>query len=493
MNRRDVLRTTAATLGTGLAVGTFPADAHEGGSDGGGTVEGDASAGYGPLGVVDVPGAHEAVVDDSTAYVATGDGYAVVDVSDPSNPRVLARRTGLRGDAEDGPLVDVQDVKVDGDTLVVAAPAHPRRDALSGLVVVDISDPGTPRERSFFRTEYPVHNCDLADGRAYLTANDGDRNALVVVDVAGGAGDDPVEVGSWSLVDEDEAWRRVPGARRTLHDVTVHDGVAVCACWDAGTWLVDVADPSTPTVLGSVEAPDPTALDTDTRAAAVVPPGNHHYATLDGDLLAVGKETFAVPVDSDGDGERDRLVGGPSGVDLWDVSDFATPVKRSTVAPPTSDDPTFQGTWTTAHNLDLRDDVLYTSWYQGGVKRHDVSDPTNPTEESWWLAPTEASFWTARALPDADSSGRDDVFVASSRGVADVPGRLYVFPDRPGEQANPPSLGTPASATGQGGGDTSTASGQPPPEPTVSAPGFGFGAGVAALGLGGWWLRRRRR
>ena len=135
--------------------------------------------------------------------------------------------------------------------------------------------------------------------------------------------------------------------------------------------------------------------------------------------------------------------------------------------------------------------MLYTSWYQGGVKRHDVSDPTIPVEESWWLSPREASFWTAQALP-ADGS-QDSAFVASSRGVADVPGRLYVFPDRPGEQADPPSLGTPAASTGKGGGDTSTASGQPPPESTVAAPGFGFGASLAALGLGGWWLRRRER
>jgi hypothetical protein len=272
--------------------------------------------------------------------------------------------------------------------------------------------------------------------------------------------------------------------------VTVHDGVAVCACWDAGTWLVDVADPSSPRALGRVAAPAPDDLQGDDSAAAVLPPGNHHYATLAGDLLAVGKETFAVPVDSDGDGERDRLVGGPSGVDLWDVSDPAAPVKRSTVAPPTSDDPTVRGTWTTAHNLDLRDGVLYTSWYRGGVKRHDVSDPTSPVEESWWLSPAAASFWTARALPAAGS--RDDAFVASSRGVADVPGRLYVFPDRPGEQANAPSLGTSTASTGRGGSDTSTASGQPSPESTASAPGFGFGAGLAALGLGGWWLWHRR-
>jgi hypothetical protein len=479
MQRRDVLRGAAVALGTGLFVG--PASAHEGNSDGG-TVEGDPGD-YEPLGVVDVPGAREAVVDGETVYVATGDGYATVDVSDPPAPRVLVRRTGLRSDEEDGPLVNVQDVKVDGDTLVVAGPAHPRRNALAGLVVVDVSDPAAPVERGFFPTDYPIHNCDVADGRAYLTGNDGDRNALVVADVDA---DDPVELGRWSLLDEDSGWRGVSPNRRTLHDVTVHDGVAVCAHWDAGTWLVDVSDPTAPFVVGTVEAPAPDSISADSPSPGVTAPGNHHYATLSDGLLAVGKETFGVRVDDDGDGTADRTVGGPGGVDLWDVSDPTAPIRRATVPPPVSDDPTFQGTWTTAHNLDLEDGTLYTSWYRGGVKRHDVANPLTPVEESWWLAPGEASFWTARA----GESGPSGWFVASSRGVEDTPGRLYTFPDSAGTQAERPTLGsgtrTPPEAASAG--ETPTATGGS----AVSAPGFGVGAGLAAFGLGGWWLSSGR-
>jgi hypothetical protein len=494
MRRREVLRGTAVALGASVA-GARTTSAHEGGSDGGGTVDGAGSDGYAPLGSVDVPGATEAVVAGRTAVVATGDGYATVDVSDPAAPRVLVRRTDLRADDEDGPLVNVQDVKVDGDTLVVAGPAHPRPDALSGLVVVDVADPADPVERGFVRTPYPIHNCDVADGHAYLTGNDGERNPLVVVDVTDPA--DPVEVGRWSLLDADEAWGSVRPNRRTLHDVTVHDGVAVCACWDAGTWLVDVRDPTDPVALGSVDAPAPAALD-DGPAPAATPPGNHHYATLDagGTLLAVGTETFGVRVDRDDDGTADAVVGGPGGVDLWDVADPADPRRYATVPAPRSGDPTFGGTWTTAHNLDLRAGTLYTSWYRGGVKRHDVANPADPVEESWWLAPDAASFWTARAA----TVGADGFFVASSRGVGDVPGRRYTFPDRPGEQDDRPALRTRegnASATatadaGTGAGTGAESEGSGPS--AVSAPGFGVGAGVAglgALGLGAWWRRRR--
>jgi hypothetical protein len=253
---------------------------------------------------------------------------------------------------------------------------------------------------------------------------------------------------------------------------------------------VDVSDPASPRVLGSVEAPAPDDVPAAGPRPAVTVPGNHHYATLSAGLLAVGKETFGVRVDDDGDGTDDRTVGGPSGVDLWDVSDPRRPVRRATVEPPTSDDPTFGGTWTTAHNLDIRDGTLYTSWYRGGVKRHDVSDPGDPVEESWWLDPDGASFWTARAAP----GGTPAFFVASSRGVDDVPGRLYTFPDRAGEQPARPALDPDATADSNAdpqraasGGDTRAAT----DASSVSAPGLGVGTALAALGAGGWWLRRR--
>jgi hypothetical protein len=179
------------------------------------------------------------------------------------------------------------------------------------------------------------------------------------------------------------------------------------------------------------------------------------------------------------------VVGGPSGVSLWDVSEPTDPRKRSTIRPPRSDDATFAGTWTTAHNLDLADGTLYTSWYQGGVKRHDVSDPTNPTEESWWLAPETASFWTALAV----TTGPDGFFVAPSRGVDDVPGRLYTFPDRSGDgsettddRVRPPD----SSSRSQ-----SRTTGADPTASSVSTPGFGPASTAAALGGGLWWLRRR--
>ena len=98
------------------------------------------------------------------------------------------------------------------------------------------------------------------------------------------------------------------------------------------------------------------------------------------------------------------------------------------------------GVWTTTHNFDIRGDRLFSSWYQGGVKIYDISDPTDPEQLVWWRKPEETAFWTAKRATDG-------VFIASSMGRNnDGKGGLYTFPNRRGQQQNPPAL-TPSNTT----------------------------------------------
>jgi hypothetical protein len=488
MRRREALRAGVAVATAGLGLGRSPrrGAAHPGP--------------YQPYGHIDLEGTRESVVgpDGTTVYVATMTGYATVDVAVPDRPRVLADVREPLADREGGPLRNVQDVSVDGDRLLVAGPANARPGALSGVLLVDVSEPDRPRELGFFRTDHPVHNCLLRDGRAYLTGNDGRENPLVVLSVAD---DDPTELGRWALADEDARWSVVPGSLRAVHDVWVHGDRAFVALWDAGTWVVDVSDPGAMAALGRVggRERDELGAPEDARAEAARLPGNHHYAATDetGELLAVGKEAWAGP-----DG-----AGGPGGIDLWDVADPAEPVRLAGIDPPATADATIGGVWATAHNFGLVEDRLYSAWYQGGVKRHDVSDPTAPEELTWWRDPEAARFWTARPAV----TGPDGFFIAASMGLRDVPARLYTFPDHAGTQADPPPLGaaTPADgpsvltptaspgsddATGTAGRPTGTATpsatGVSLPGPSVVGSVGAVGAGLAGL-AGWWWLRDR--
>lgn len=483
MRRRRVLRAAALGAGT-LGAAALGAD------DGFGAVTGTASDStaadaYEPLSWLDLEAAYEAVTNGRTVFVATGDGFAAIDVADPAEPTLLTRETDLLGDRKNGPMEKVYDVALDGTDLLVAGPAH-GSNSVNAAVRFDVSDPAAPERRGVAETPFPIHNGDLADGIAYLTGNDGDRNPLVVVDFAAGE-----VAGRWSILDYDAAWSDVHSILRVIHDVTVVDGVAYLASWDAGTHLVDVSNPADPTHLGAIEPYDPADLATlsgdEISREQTTPPGNHHYAAPndDGTLLAVNKEAWAVE-DADGD-----VLGGPGGIELYDVSDPATPELLATIPPTESPAPTISGVWTTSHNFEFRGERLYTSWYEAGVKLYDVSDPTAPAELAAWRDPANRSFWTAQVgVPG-------EFFVASSSGARAEPG-LFVFPDRAGEQPDKP----PMAAAVEG---TATPTATPTPTPTVtttpaaepseavedSAPGFGVGAGL--LGIGGWAWRRSSR
>ncbi|CQH45566.1 uncharacterized protein HHUB_1148 [Halobacterium hubeiense] len=472
MRRRDVLRASAAAAALPFAATTASAQ----------------QSAFEPLGVLDLDGTKEVVVGDAgeTAYVATTDGIATVDISDPSNPQQLASVAPLLADREDGPMRMVYDVKLDGETLIAVGPANPTQgETVQGVVVFDVSDPADPEQTGFHETDFAVHNAYLQDGVAYLTANDGAKNPIVMVDVSG---DTAEEVGRWSSVDHDERWRDVYAGLRSCHDVYVHEDTLYVAHWDAGTWLVDISDPANPEYVnhfGHYSVEELRDIPTgEAGAESLSVPGNSHYVAVneDASVLASGAESWDVDTD-DGDP-------GQGGIDLWDVSDPQNPEKLSFIAPPPTPNGTRNGTWTTSHNFEFRGDRLYTSWYQGGVKIHDVSDPASPEELAWWRNPDEARFWTARYATE-------EAFVAGDMGGQTYDAGVYTFPNRAGEQPDPPELQTTAVATSTAT-ETTAAETTTTETPTAAeasdesgggAPGFGALAalaGASAAALAAW-------
>ncbi|WP_336035248.1 LVIVD repeat-containing protein [Halobacterium yunchengense] len=442
MRRRDVLRSAAAAAALPLASTAVTAT---------------SQASYEPLGHVGLETTKEVVVDDAgeTAYAATTDGYATLDVGDPANPEVLHEERGLLADREDGPMQMVYDVKVDGDTLIVVGPANAtREESVQGVLVYDVSDPASPERRAFHETEFPIHNSFLRDGVAYLTANDQATNPVVAVDVST---DDPEELSRWSCVDVDDAWEDVHWYLRTCHDVYVQDDTLYVAYWDAGTWLADVSDPANPEYVnhvGHYSVEDLRGVEEIGREGLSVP-GNSHYVAVNDDatVLASGAESW----DDDPEDDDDKQ----GGIDLWDVSDPQNPEELAFVAPPPTPNGTRQGTWTTSHNFEFHGDRLYSSWYQGGVKIHDVSDPADPEELAWWRQPEQTSFWTAQYATE-------DAFLASSMtGGEDYPSGVYAFPNEAGEQPDPPALVEEESGDATTSGPTTT--GATTSQPTTEA------------------------
>jgi len=461
--------------------------------------------GFEPLGYVEIERAAEAVpsADGTHAFVANPSGVRSVDVSDPTNPEVVATRERIL-EEEGEPMEWVMDCKVHGDRLLVVAPNR-SSGGYHGLALFDVSTPSDPVLTRSYRTTYPIHNCFL-DGRlAYLARASG----FEVVDVGP---EQPRRVGRWSVTDADEAYGSVGRRFTATHDLYVQDGRAYVANWDLGTFVVDVRDPTDPEHLATVSArPVADLEDPENDDEFLEPPGNDHYVqpTDDGSILAIGMESWTI--DPPADGADDP--GGPSGIELWDVSDLDSPSQVGAIEPP--DPPAGEqslrdeadGYWTTAHNFDVVGDYLYSSWYQGGVRVHDVSDPSDPEQVAAWEDGEATSFWTARlAVPG-------EYLVASDEGAYDDPtGGLYTFPDpsdlteRPAPDATP--SWTPAATPPTTTQATPTPSPTPSPdsEPTEppdtttdartrtgtaageSGPGLGVVAGLSALGLGTWRL-----
>lgn len=506
MRRRELLSVGGAVLFadaagahptlTGTRSGSTPGTPAGTATGTAGSSGGSAAAtppGYGPLGTVNLPKAKEAVVgrDGTTVFVAVTDGFAVVDAADPRSPRVIYEDRSPLSDLSGGPLKAVFDVKVDGDRLAVTGPAGPAGgDALKGVAVYDVSDPASPERVTVHRTDGFNHNCFIRDGIVYLCFNDpggSDPNAVVTVDAESGE-----ELGRWSIADVEPAWTDVSFPLWPVHDVWVHGGIAYLAHWDAGTWMVDVSDPANPELAGRVRGRTPSAFADLSKEAvgreADQPPGNDHIsqASEDGTLVVVGVEAW--------DAETGDDTGHPGGIHLYDVSTPGDPEELSSIPAPPTPDATKNGVWTTSHNFELVGDRLYTSWYRGGIRVYDVSEPSRPDLLAAWRDSATTSFWTAQQA--------DDFVVASSRKdpSGETPSKreegaaLYTFPEPPGTTPTPTRTATPtgtgdADGVGDGQrGDTSTGE-----DPTASdAPGFGPVAALAGVGLGAWRYWRRR-
>jgi len=513
MRRREYLRSAVGAAGlAGLVTTAAPAL----GADDASSTNDETFAPLGAL-ALDSRRVAEGVTtpDGRYAFVATFTGFRVVDLADPANPTVVAGRDDIT--PEEDPMENIKDVKYDGGRLLIAADVG---SPFTGVALFDVSDPTEPALVGGYETGYAIHNCDLQGDYAYLTTG----RELEVVDVGG----DPEAVARWSVVDYDEGYADVSTGYRNLHDMYVQGDYAYLAYWDAGAWILDVSDPTDPTYVGhgADHSLKELLAATDARDGAfrLEPPGNAHYVQPndDGSLLAVGTESWNVQRNDD---EADD-PGGPGGITLWDTADPSAPERLTTIDPPPVPDgepATYSGYWTTAHNFDIAGDYLYSSWYQGGVKVHDISDPDSPEELAHWRDGEVTQFWTAQV------GVAGEYFVATNyrnpSGGSDGFG-LYVFPDPTGDQATgTPSARSPtetAAPTATPSGSTPTARPSPTDPPTDSptptatdtppatatptttadeggptdtttagGPGFGPLATVTAFGAGTWRLLHR--
>lgn len=341
-----------------------------------------------------------------TGVLCPATGTRIVDISDPANPVHVATMP-----TED--LTQTNDVKVarvstpffGGDLAVVSnedcAPGGAR-----GFELWDVTDPTDPMplgrygpDEAFdeepFLTDigFGVHNNFIYEmGNRVFVFSVVDFAELFQLDLDGLAtvGDlrivevtdptAPVEVADWGAIkdlglDPVETGQGDDLALSFLHDVWVENGVAYLSWWDAGLILLDVSDPTNPQFLGRA------ANDPDEE-------GNTHVAVpaRGGNLVVTGDEDFT----ADPWGFM-RVYNSRDETDPFQISTFGTP---NSLSDSTAGD-------FSIHNVIVRGNTVYASWYSDGIRLIDISKPKRPRETASFVPPAVADpFGVLPTVPE---------------------------------------------------------------------------------------------
>ena len=268
---------------------------------------------------------------DGRDYVYIGtfqhDWMKVFDVTDPARPILT---DSLWMDAR-----RINDVKVADHGRFAVATREGASDRRNGIVVLDTSDPSSPRILSEYTETLTggVHNVWIEGDLVYACHNG--TSDLHILDLSDPA--NPREVGRWGLDRE----------RKTLHDAIVQDGYAYLSYWDDGLVMLDVG--------AGTHGGTPTAPAFVSRFS--YPEGHTHTAWRHGRYLFVGDEIFPMDWDPYGTIEARGYI------HVLDMIDPENPVEVARYEVPEAG----------VHNFWAEGDLLYVGYYQAGLRVLDIS------------------------------------------------------------------------------------------------------------------------
>lgn len=337
-------------------------------------------------------------------------GVRLIDVADPAAPEVVgAIATGDEFPGTDTDSVWVGEINTEnftGDLAVVAVSLCNNRersrsgDDFRGLAVYDVSDPLQPELLSTVdsggRTQ-GIHEVDVAsraDGRVLVAATvmqsavhtEAEAGDVRLIDVSDPL--HPVAVGDWDFrtdgAADEVAALLTAGSEEEIHSHSVAFAAGGrrlwVGNWDAGATLLAVDDPAHPRIVDRVSevASEEGNLHTvvsDAQRGVVVLASEDLYPSERG----IHSTGWGYQVVLDLTGERIGSFYGPAG------------------DPDGEGDIPMDGFYS-AHDFEINDGLVYTSWYSGGVRIVDLANPTEPVEIGYFVPPPSADpqgYWTA--------------------------------------------------------------------------------------------------
>jgi hypothetical protein len=359
------------------------------------------------------------------AHESAPKNVTAVDVTDPRKPSVILQTDLPHGEMRSNSL------DLAGDLLVIAYQTRTVGLTPAGFEIFDVADPGKPRSVAFFDASGPhsrgVHHLWSVDG-AYVhiasgaadfkARNPKDDQCYRIVDVRQPTR--PVEVGRWWLPGTREGDAEPPPARHATfdsgfraHNTNVYPqrpDRAWVGYLDGGAVILNISDLAHPRLVSRWDYHPPF-------------PGFTHTVLplLSRGLMVVSDEAV-----------RDAAEDWPKLVWIVDVRDETNPVPIATCPLPPVGEFKGRGGRYGAHNLHENrpapgawssETIVVGTFFNGGVRAFDVSDPFQPKEVAHHVA----------AAPRGSRAGAiqiNDVFV-DERGIVYAvdrfAGGLYVL------------------------------------------------------------------
>jgi len=394
---------------------------------------------------LDLIGGGQVVVDGNYAFVGhmkPPNGTSIIDVSDPKNPKLVTtimlpdnnshtHKVRVAGDVmivnvemndrhflrkgEKIPAATAQleaKLKRPPNDAEVAAELHvkesdlPRlRDYLEngykdgGFRIYDISDRANPKLLVHHRTHgFGTHRFDMDERYAYISTEMPGYvgNILMVYDIKDPS--KPQEVSRWWMPGQHVAGGEKPtwrGYSHRLHHALRFGNEFWASVWFAGIRVLDCSDITKPKVIGQHNYHPPFPEPTHT----VVPLPNKFNG-----------RRYAAAVDE----EHDHIPGQPhAGLWFFDVDDVSSIKPVAMFHLQESASPFSRATSRFgAHQFQERiaGNTLFCTWFSGGLRMIDISDPTAPQETGWYI-PEPAAELKGPATNDVFVDKRDLIYI----------------------------------------------------------------------------------
>ena len=348
------------------------------------------------------------------AHESAPKNFTAVDVTDPRAPKVVVQTDLPHAQMRSNSL------EVAGELMAVAYQVSKLGLKPAGFELFDVSQPERPRSVSFFDASGPrsrgCHQLWFVDGKTVHMAcadpelqprNPKDDQVYRIVDVANPA--KPQAVGRWHLpgtMEGDDAPppQRLPAnfdAGFRAHNTNVYPE-RPDRCYlgyiDGGIMVLDISQPSRPKLVSRwTNSPPYNGF-------------NHTVVPLfERGLLVVSDESV-----------RDNAGDWPKLVWLLDARDERHLVSISTLPLPLVDAFGKRGGRFGAHNLHENppvpgawksDKIVIGTFFNGGVRAYDISDPYSPREVAYFVPPAhEGSKIGATQINDVFVDDRGIVF-----------------------------------------------------------------------------------